>query len=207
MMESFNRKKHWENIYQSKNFEDVSWYQAIPKTSLDFIEKYNIPQTAKIIDIGGGNSFFVDFLLGKGYQNITVLDISESAIEKAKKRLGNKANNINWIVADISHTQLPEKYDFWHDRAVFHFLVKQEEIQNYLQTAQEFIEPKGILILGTFSKEGPTKCSGIEVKPYSEIEITGVFSSFFEKDNCFQIDHQTPSDKIQNFLFCSFHKR
>lgn len=206
MTEEFNKKEHWENIYKTKSLEEVSWYQAIPQTSLDFVEGYNLSKKAKIIDIGGGDSFFVDSLLKKGYQDITVLDISESAIERAKKRLGDKSHKIKWIVADISAVQLPEKYDLWHDRAVLHFLTARKDIENYLQITQESIKNKGTLLIATFSEEGPTKCSGIEIKQYSEDKMIEVFEKFFVKEKCFKVDHTTPSGKNQNFLFCSFRK-
>ena len=112
-MEEFNRKKHWEHIYQTKGFENVSWYQKTPTTSLAFVKKLKIKKSAKIIDIGGGESYFVDHLVELGYKNITVLDISERAIEKAKKRLGNQAKNVKWIVADAASFEPSEKYDFW----------------------------------------------------------------------------------------------
>lgn len=205
-MENFDRKKHWENIYQTKQLSEVSWYQPTPETSLDFIKQYNVPTTAKIIDIGGGDSFLVDHLLDKGYQDITVLDISEAAIERAKQRLGDRAKNVKWIVADAAKFQPTEKYDFWHDRAAFHFLTDEQDISNYLDTAQKSIKPTGVLVIGTFSEQGPKKCSGIEIKQYSENSMTERLKNFFEKIKCITIDHKTPFDTIQNFVFCSFRK-
>lgn len=205
-MKKFNRKEHWENIYQTKEFENVSWYQKKPEVSLNFLKEYKIDQSAKIIDVGGGDSYFVDHLLELGYQDITVLDISESAIERAKLRLGDKAKNVKWIVTDASSFVPNEKYDFWHDRAAFHFLTDKNEIESYINTIQNGLSAKGILILGTFSKQGPKKCSGIEIKQYSETSIKKQLSSFFEKLNCINVDHKTPFDTIQNFIFCSFRK-
>lgn len=205
-MENFNRKQHWENIYQTKQLNEVSWYQAIPETSLDFIKQFNVPLTAKIIDIGGGDSFLVDSLLDLGYQNVTVLDISAAAIERAKNRLGKKAANVKWIVADAANFKPTEKYDFWHDRAAFHFLTDEQEISNYLNTAQQSINPTGVLVIGTFSEQGPKKCSGIEIKQYSENSMTERLNHFFEKIKCITINHKTPFDTIQNFVFCSFRK-
>ena len=205
-MENFNRKQHWENIYQTTQLNEVSWYQAIPETSLDFIKQFNVPLTAKIIDIGGGDSFLVDSLLDLGYQNVTVLDISAAAIERAKNRLGKKAANVKWIVADAANFKPTEKYDFWHDRAAFHFLTDEQEISNYLNTAQQSINPTGVLVIGTFSEQGPKKCSGIEIKQYSENSMTERLNHFFEKIKCITINHKTPFDTIQNFVFCSFRK-
>jgi 2-polyprenyl-3-methyl-5-hydroxy-6-metoxy-1,4-benzoquinol methylase len=205
-MENFDRKKHWENIYQTKEFKEVSWYQQTPITSLDFLKQFNIPTTAKIIDVGGGDSFLVDHLLDIGYQNITVLDVSEAALDRAKQRLGDHAAAVKWIVADAATFKPTEKYDFWHDRATFHFLTQEQEIENYIDTIQQNINPTGILVIGTFSEQGPRKCSGIEIKQYSESTMTNRFRIFFEKIKCITVDHRTPSDTLQNFIFCSFRK-
>jgi len=205
-MENFDRKKHWENIYQTKELKDVSWFQPTPETSLDFFKQFNVPTTARIIDIGGGDSFLVDHLLELGYQDITVLDISEVAIERAKQRLGNRANIVTWIVTDAATFKPTQKYDFWHDRAAFHFLTDEHEISNYLETAQQNINPTGILVIGTFSEQGPKKCSGIEIRQYSETTMTDRLKMFFEKIKCITVDHKTPFDTIQNFVFCSFRK-
>jgi trans-aconitate methyltransferase len=205
-MEIFDRKKHWENIYQTKELKDVSWFQPTPETSLDFFKQFNVPTNAKVIDIGGGDSFLVDHLLDLGYKDISVLDISASAIDRAKQRLGDKAKNVNWIVADAASFKPTEKYDFWHDRAAFHFLTDEQEISNYLETAQQNINPTGVLVIGTFSEQGPKKCSGIEIKQYSETSMTDRLKNFFEKIKCITVDHKTPFDTIQNFVFCSFRK-
>lgn len=205
-MTTFDRKKHWENIYQTKELKDVSWFQPNPETSLDFFKQFHVPVTAKVIDIGGGDSLLVDHLLELGYQDITVLDISAAAINKAKQRLGEKAKNVKWIVADAATFKPTEKYDFWHDRAAFHFLTEEEEITNYLQTAQKNINPNGVLVIGTFSEQGPKKCSGIEIKQYSETTMTARLKKFFEKIKCITVDHTTPFGTIQNFVFCSFRK-
>jgi ubiquinone/menaquinone biosynthesis C-methylase UbiE len=205
-MENFDRKKHWEDIYQSKQLNEVSWFQQTPKISLDFIKQLKVPKSAKIIDIGGGDSFLVDHLLGMGYQDITVLDISESALRRARKRLGTLADKVKWIVADVATFVPTGQYDFWHDRAAFHFLTEEQDIASYLENAQRSIMPDGMLILGTFSKQGPQKCSGIEIKQYSESTMTTRLRKFFEKIKCITVDHKTPFDTIQNFTFCSFRK-
>lgn len=205
-MGKFDRKRHWENIYQTKELKDVSWFQPTPETSLDFFKQFNVPTTAKVIDIGGGDSFLVDNLLDLGYQDISVLDISAAAIDRAKQRLGDKAKNVKWVVADAATFKPTEKYDFWHDRAAFHFLTDEQEIANYLQIAQESINPTGVLVIGTFSEQGPKKCSGIEIKQYSETTMIDQLKKFFEKIKCITVDHKTPFDTIQNFVFCSFRK-
>lgn len=205
-MENFDRKKHWENIYKTKQLNEVSWFQPTPETSLEFFKQFNVPLTAKVIDIGGGDSLLVDNLLDLGYQDITVLDISAAALERAKQRLGVRANMVKWIVADAATFKPIEKYDFWHDRAAFHFLTEEKEISDYLNTARQSINPSGVLVLGTFSEQGPKKCSGIEIKQYTETTMTNRLKDFFEKIKCITIDHKTPFNTIQNFVFCSFRK-
>ena len=205
-MEHLDRKKHWENIYQTKDLKDVSWYQPTPTTSLDFLKQFNIPTTAKIIDIGGGDSFLVDHLLDLGYTDLTVLDISAASLDRAKQRLGDRSTKVKWIVADAATFKPTEQYDFWHDRAAFHFLSQEQEITNYIDTIQKSIKPTGVLVIGTFSEQGPKKCSGIDIKQYSEKTMTDRLKKFFEKVKCITVDHQTPFDTIQNFIFCSFKK-
>ncbi|WP_312090409.1 class I SAM-dependent methyltransferase [Chryseobacterium sp.] len=205
-MENFDRKSHWENIYKSKPLETVSWYQPNPESSLNFIKEFNLPKTAKIIDIGGGDSFFVDHLLDLGYEDITVLDISDASIERAKSRLGNNASKVKWVVADASKFQATEQYDFWHDRAAFHFLTDKRDVENYTATTIKAISQNGIMVIGTFSEQGPKKCSGIEIKQYTESTMTDLFKNDFEKIKCFTVDHKTPLNTIQNFVFCSFRK-
>jgi SAM-dependent methyltransferase len=206
-MENFDRKKHWENIYQSKSTEEVSWFQPRPERSLGIIEGMKLPASAKIIDVGGGDSLLVDHLLDLGYENITVLDISEAAIARAKQRLGARASHVQWIVADAATFEPTTQYDLWHDRAAFHFLTQDAEIAHYLHAAHHGLAPNGHLVIGTFSDQGPKKCSGIDIKQYSETNMTEGLSPLFEKINCRTVDHTTPSGGVQNFLFCHFRKR
>lgn len=206
-MPPFDKKKHWEIIYQTKKLNEVSWFQPKPTTSLTLLSELSLPAHAKIIDVGGGDSFFVDNLIELGYQNITVLDISAAAINRAKERLGVNANKVHWIISDVVDFNPIEKYDLWHDRATFHFLTKQADIETYLKITQENVAKNGILILGTFSEAGPTKCSGIDIKQYSEASLSKNFSPYFNKLHCFTTNHQTPFNTLQNFVFCSFKKR
>ena len=207
MEQNFDRKNHWENIYHTKELNTVSWYQPVPQTSIDLILESNLPKNAKIIDIGGGDSFLVGHLLKLGFSDVTVLDISSKAIEKAKVRLGENASKVKWIVADASNFEWDEKYDFWHDRAAFHFLTDKKEVENYVKNASQLIAKNGTLAIGTFSENGPFKCSGIEIQQYSEVSLSDVFSPFFDKKKCFKVDHQTPSGSLQNFVFCTFLKK
>jgi 2-polyprenyl-3-methyl-5-hydroxy-6-metoxy-1,4-benzoquinol methylase len=205
-MNDVERKNHWENIYQTKQLNEVSWYQPTPQTSLNFFKELTIDKTANIIDIGGGDSFLVDNLLQQGYQNITVLDIAIHAIERAKKRLGSLAAKVKWIETDIINFKPTEKYDFWHDRAAFHFLTSANDINAYIQIAQESINPNGIMVIGTFSNDGPLKCSGINIQQYSAQSLSALFSHSFTTIQSFTTNHLTPFNTQQNFLFCSFRK-
>ncbi|HUH29217.1 class I SAM-dependent methyltransferase [Gelidibacter sp.] len=199
-----NTKEHWESVYEKKSPDQVSWTQEMPEISLRLIQECHLPKTAKIIDIGGGDSKLVDFLLEEGYENITVLDISAKALEKAKKRLGKKADNVQWIASDITSFEPKVTYDLWHDRAAFHFLTSKEKIRIYATIANKCVAER--LIIGTFSLQGPTKCSGLEISQYDENGLVKVFQSHFEKINCLTIDHITPFKTTQNFQFCSFKK-
>jgi SAM-dependent methyltransferase len=202
-----NKKEHWENVFTTKEPDEVSWFQEYPKTSMEFLELFNLPLTANIIDIGGGDSNLVDALLEKGYNNIWVLDISTAALQRAKNRLGEKAGLVHWIVTDLTEFIPPVKYDFWHDRAAFHFLTSEEAINKYVTIAEEGISNKGYLVLGTFSESGPEKCSGLHIKQYNEASMSARFEVAFNRIKCITEDHVTPFNTIQNFLFCSFQKK
>ncbi len=199
-------KEHWERIYTTKHHNEVSWWQENPVISLDFIHSFNLHKSAKIIDIGGGDSKLVDCLLEEGYENITVLDISDRALQRAKLRLGDKAKKVNWIVSDVTEYRSYVDYDLWHDRAAFHFLITEEQIRKYLSAAMGSIKDNGYLTIGTFSEEGPLKCSGLDVKKYSEKELLSQLKDGFKKIRCIKEDHITPFNTTQNFLFCSFKK-
>ena len=200
-----DRKNHWEKVYQTKNPDQVSWTQEIPKTSLEFIHSLGLNKNAKIIDIGGGDSKLVDHLLNEGYHNITVLDISDKTIKKKKKRLGENATKVNWIVSDITEFEPHSSFDVWHDRATFHFLTSEEQIKKYIKIATKCVS--GYLIIGTLSSDGPKKCSGLDIKQYNEEELSSTLKNGFDKIQCVTEDHLTPFDTTQNFLFCSFKKK
>ena len=202
---NLDRKKHWETVYETKNPNQVSWTQELPKTSLEFIHSFGLQKTAKIIDIGGGDSKLVDYLLDEGFENVTVLDISAKALEKAKDRLGEKANKVNWIVSDITEFEPNMTFDVWHDRATFHFLTTTEQISKYIKIARKSVN--GFLTIGTFSKNGPEKCSGLEIKQYNEEQLATELKDGFDKIKCVTEDHLTPFETTQNFLFCSFKRQ
>lgn len=198
-----NIKEHWEGVYKTKTPDQVSWTQVKPINSLRLIENSNISKDAKIIDIGGGDSNLVDYLLEEGYTDITVLDISREALERAKKRLGNKAQKVKWIESNITTFTPTEQYEIWHDRAVFHFLTA-EETQVYTQLVSKVVKEN--LIIATFSKQGPLKCSGLDIIQYNAEDLNELFKdSFTLKDNFYE-DHITPFDTKQNFVYCHFKK-
>lgn len=198
------RKKHWEQVYDTKTPAQVSWTQAVPQTSLDFIKDAAVSKNARIIDIGGGDSMLIDFLIREGYEQLTVLDISEKALARARRRLGKEASKVKWIVSDIVDFKPEEKYDLWHDRATFHFLTTPTQISTYLELAGKSV--KQYLVVGTFSNNGPKKCSGLPIKQYSEVQLQEALAKDFQKIKCITENHVTPFDTVQNFTFCSFKK-
>lgn len=198
-----SRKQHWETVYETKTPEQVSWTQEKPEESLKFIHDLGLDKDASIIDIGGGDSKLVDFLLADGYSDVTVLDISGKAIERAKNRLGINADKVTWIESDINDFVPSRTFSIWHDRAAFHFLTSTEEQERYVKLVNSSVTD--FLVIGTFSEDGPLKCSGLEIQQYSESSMADQFSGF-EKIKCENENHLTPFDTIQNFIFCSFKK-
>ena len=199
-----DNKKHWENIYQKKEIDGVSWYQKVPIESLQLIKKYSISNSDKIIDIGCGKSFLADNLLELNYTDISLVDISSNALKEVKDRLQNKS--LNFIETDILNFNSNEKYDIWHDRAVFHFITNPEGIEKYISLCNKYINNQGILIIGTFAEDGPLKCSGLEIKRYSVDQISGLFEENFELVESFKMLHKTPFDTEQSFSFCVLRK-
>lgn len=199
-------KDHWESIYRTKQEQEVSWTQDVPGTSLDFIHGFQLPKTASIIDIGGGDSRLVDHLLEEGFSDITVLDISGEALEKTRKRLGDRADKIKWVEQDITAFEPASPFDCWHDRAAFHFLTTRDQINKYISITRKGIREAGFAVIGTFSTNGPEKCSGLPIRQYNEQDLTMELSKGFMKIKCITEDHITPFQTKQNFLFCSFKK-
>jgi SAM-dependent methyltransferase len=198
-------KEHWESIYSNKQPSEVSWTQSIPAISLEFIHQLKVPFNASIIDIGGGDSSLVDCLLQEGYTDLTVLDISEAAIKRAQKRLGDAASKVKWIVGDMLEFKPERKYQLWHDRAAFHFQTDPKNVDRYLSIMKNAID--GIVIIGTFSTDGPSKCSGLDVQQYDEGSMKRKFEATGLKNiECKREDHVTPAGAVQNFVFCSFIK-
>jgi len=199
-------KNHWENIYSNKDENEVSWFQTIPKTSHQLIKKLNLESNDNIIDIGSGRSRILKILIDEGFNNLSYLDISKEACKKSKIALGDDKSKVNWNVENVLNFESKIKYKLWHDRAVFHFFTDKKDIEKYKEVAIKNISDGGYLVLGTFSINGPKKCSGLDVSQYSEQSLNEIFKSDFNLLESFYIDHQTPFDTTQNFLFCIFKK-
>ena len=199
-------KNHWENIYSNKDENEVSWFQTVPKTSHQLIKKLNLESNDNIIDIGSGRSRILKILIDDGFNNLSYLDISKEACKKSKIALGDDKSKVNWNVENVLNFESKIKYKLWHDRAVFHFFTDKKDIEKYKEVAIKNISDGGYLVLGTFSINGPKKCSGLDVSQYSEQSLYEIFKSDFNLLESFYIDHQTPFDTTQNFLFCIFKK-
>ena len=202
----FNRKDHWEHIYSDKGATEVSWYQQRPEISLDLIKATGVEKSAHIIDIGGGASTLVDFLLAAEYQNISVLDISSSAIEQAKVRLGQHADKVEWVEQDITKFIAEESYEVWHDRAVFHFLTDEDDRLKYAQAISSALKPGSHAIIATFDLDGPEKCSGLEIVRYSPETLSAIFSEGFKLVETATEKHKTPGGASQSFVYCRFER-
>ena len=200
-----SRKEHWETVYETKTPEQVSWTEGIPQTSLDFIHSFGEDKSVAIIDIGGGDSLLVDHLLDEGYSNITVLDISSKALERAKSRLGDRASTVNWEESDITSFNPVQAFDIWHDRAVFHFLTDPDDIASYISIVEKSVSRN--MVIGTFSETGPMRCSALDITQYSNTSMCERFKDVFAPINCLNVDHTTPFNTVQNFTFCSFSKK
>lgn len=196
-------KEHWNKIYTEKSATEVSWFQDHAELSLKLIENAGISASASIIDVGGGESTLVDDLLGQGYENITILDISKVALGTAKARLGKRASKVQWIESDVLKSKLPmHVYDLWHDRAVFHFLTNETDRHAYVQQVKQAVKPGGFVIVATFAEDGPTECSGLPVMRYSANELHSQFGESFELLGQEKESHYTPDENSQKFIYC-----
>jgi len=196
-------RTHWEKIYKTKTPEGVSWYRPHLETSLALIQRAAPEFSASIVDVGGGESTLVDDLLERGYQDISILDISQTALAVAQKRLGSNAGQVRWIVADITRPFCRlHAYDVWHDRAVFHFLTAPWQRSAYVHTVAQAVRPGGHVIVSTFGPQGPTKCSGLDVVRYDDHSLHGEFGARFRLVDSSRELHHTPFGTTQQFLYC-----
>lgn len=196
-------KKHWEAVYAGKPPDRVSWFRPHLEQSLRFVEAAKLEPAAAIIDVGGGASTFVDDLLDRGYTNLTVLDLSETALDAARARLGRRAAAVQWICADVTRADLPERsYAFWHDRAVFHFLTDAAARSRYVAAVRRCVSPGGHIVVATFGPHGPEKCSGLDVLRFTPDALHAEFGDDFAKLADAQEIHNTPWGSEQEFVYC-----
>jgi ubiquinone/menaquinone biosynthesis C-methylase UbiE len=198
---------HWESIYETNEATEVSWFQQHAAVSLRLIKSTHVGKFSHVIDVGGGASTLVDDLLNAGYGNATVLDISGAALHRTQERLGSRAANVTWIVADITAAELPpQAYDVWHDRAVFHFLTDENARKTYVEAVERSVRPGGHVIVATFGPNGPLRCSGLPVVRYSPDSLQGQFGSRFELVDHTTEEHSTPFGTVQQFIYCHWRK-
>ena len=205
-MNSTERTAHWQAIYDVKPLDTCSWYQPIPTTSLDLITAMSLPQDAPILDVGGGDGFLVDHLLARRFTDVTVLDISSKAIERAKDRLGEDASRVKWVVADVTTFEPDRPYALWHDRAAFHFLTSSEDRKAYLKALRVGTSDASKVIVATFSTNGPTKCSGTVIRQHDDVSLKETFAADWTPISTFSIEHVTPSGGVQEFVFGVFQR-
>jgi len=206
-MTATDRQAHWQNVYLTKGERQVSWEQASPQPSLCLIEKFAGGSRASIIDIGGGASRLVDALRQRGFDAITVLDLSQAALDAAKQRLGQDAAEVQWIAADITRWQPPAAFDIWHDRAAFHFLVEECDRTAYLKSLQAGVKKGGHAIIATFALDGPEKCSGLPVRRYDAESLSKTIGPAFELIDDLRHRHTTPWGAEQSFQFSVLSRR
>lgn len=204
-MASPSLSQHWDEVYSRKAADQVSWYQALPQPSLQWIERLIPERSAPILDVGGGASLLVDALQNDGYSDLTVLDISAEALAAARHRLAQRADSVTWITADILSGQLPPSaYDLWHDRAVFHFLVDRDDRHRYVTQLQRSLRPRGYLILATFAEDGPERCSGMPVQRHSVKSLSQALGEGLELLEYQRVIHHTPGGAEQQFLYTAW---
>ncbi|MDQ5857284.1 MAG: class I SAM-dependent methyltransferase [Acidobacteriota bacterium] len=195
--------QHWDAVYTTKGSDQVSWFRPHLDRSLAFLDAANIGRDAGVIDVGGGASTLVDDLLDRGYSNVTVLDLSEAALQAARARLGERAERVKWICADVTDAHLPSHtYDFWHDRAVFHFLRDPAARSRYVDAVRASLKPGGHIVVATFGPHGPEKCSGLEVLRFTPEALHAEFGSAFARIASASETHVTPWGTEQEFVYC-----
>lgn len=201
-----NREEHWERVYGAKQATQVSWYAPHLERSIKMIRAVARP-SAEIIDVGGGASTLVDDLLTLGHTNVSVLDVSSTALAAAKARLGTRAAMVKWIVGDVTSVDLPnDGYDVWHDRALFHFLTEPADRSKYVKLATSSLKVGAHVILAAFSLEGPTRCSGLDVVGYSAATMNRELGPAFALKQETHESHRTPSGAEQKFIYCLFER-
>jgi SAM-dependent methyltransferase len=205
-MKDASRQNHWEQVYSSKSEKEVSWFQETPAPSLELIELVGATRGSGIIDIGGGASRLVDSLVWQGYQDVTVLDVSAAALASARSRIGDKADRVKWITADITTWEPPRAYDVWHDRAAFHFLTEGGDQAAYVARLRRALQVGGHAIIATFALDGPERCSGLPVTRYDANRLSAALGPGLELIDTRRHEHTTPWGAAQKFQFSTFRR-
>ncbi|MBK9124952.1 MAG: class I SAM-dependent methyltransferase [Chloroflexi bacterium] len=194
---------HWSRVYQTKAADDVSWYQATPRVSLDLLRRTGATPASRLIDVGAGASTLVDHLLANGYATVTLLDIAPEALDAVRARLGERAASVTFIAGDVTRITLPaDAYDVWHDRAVFHFLRDPAQRAAYVESARRALKPGGVVIMATFALDGPQQCSGLDVMRYDAAGLQREFGPQFDLVESMDETHRTPWGGEQQFVYC-----
>jgi len=204
---SVERAGHWDTVFTTKADTDVSWYQEVPEASLAFIRACTPGPGSAIIDVGGGSSSLVDHLLAQGHTDVTVLDVSAAALERARVRLGDRAGDVQWVVSDVTRFEPARPYHVWHDRAALHFLTDPEDQAAYGGVVSRAVPPGGWVVLATFAPHGPTRCSGLEVQRHDGASLGAILGTDFALAEERVVEHHTPSGAAQPFTFARFQRR
>jgi SAM-dependent methyltransferase len=207
VMNDTGRRNHWEGVYTAKGENQVSWFQATPAISLELIELAGASRSSGIIDVGGGASRLADCLVARGYQDVTVLDLSATALAAARARMGERAGQVTWIAADVTDWQPARSYDVWHDRAAFHFLTERNDQAAYVAQLRRALRPGGHAIIGTFAPDGPERCSGLVVSRYDADSLAATLGGGFELVDTIRHEHTTPWGAAQKFQFSTFRRQ
>jgi trans-aconitate methyltransferase len=202
-----DRKQHWDTVYTTKAATEVSWFQDNPALSLDLIDQSGMPKTAALVDIGGGASRLVDTLLAQNYSDVTVLDIAEPALAASKARLGDQAQRVHWITADITHWQPARHYAMWHDRAVFHFLTDAADRDAYRRALLAGTASGSQIVIASFAPDGPERCSGLPVMRYAPESLLTELGAEFALRDARREEHHTPGGSIQRFQYSCLLRR
>ena len=205
-MSDISRQDHWETVYTSKAEDQVSWFQETPAISLELIELAGGIRSSGVIDVGGGASRLADCLVSRGYEDVTVLDLSAAALARAQSRMGEEASRVTWIAADVTTWEPSRGYDIWHDRAAFHFLTSQADQGAYVSRLRRALRPGGHAIVGTFAPDGPERCSGLAVNRHDSTSLAVLLGSGFALIDARQHEHTTPWGATQKFQFSTFRR-
>ncbi|NIP58440.1 MAG: methyltransferase domain-containing protein [Gemmatimonadetes bacterium] len=200
------RSAHWDGVYREKTADGMSWHQPRPEPSLSLLTEALPDPRSRIVDVGGGTSLLVDGLLERGYRRPAVLDVSAVALERARERLGTRADEVEWIHGDVTRWRPEGIWDGWHDRAVLHFLVDEEERERYRSVLDRATHPDSVAVIATFGPEGPTRCSGLPCRRCSVAEIEEWLGDRWRLEKSALVEHRTPWESPQQFLFCTLRK-